>query len=314
MSYLYTFEADHLVPNLEEAIECFGRNLGIWPRTDWPLLEFPPEGIRAAFCPVGHLAMAPTYLSLLEPTDPDQWIGRAWQEQAPRPARYHCFAVVVDDVDMLIRHFDRLGITYLVSSQTGQLKGRRLFVGRSQRDPLGYDPSFDESARLEFLPVQEHPFTVPTTSTPPPLDSLPPGAYIRVESKSILVDDIYQAVKLFGKNFFLWPAPSTYVQDILEEGVRSITLPVGMPGSTHLELISPYDFNKPIGKWFKQYGKGHYHIRLLVTDLDSRLRELEAQGVAFDVRQPGPSLKYRRAWIDPANALGANLELVDLKT
>ena len=99
MSYLYTFEADHMVANLDEAIEIFGRNFGLWPRADWPLLDFPPEGTRGAFCPVGDWAVAPTYFSLIEPTDFDHWMGRAWQEQAPRPHRYHCFCPVADDLD-----------------------------------------------------------------------------------------------------------------------------------------------------------------------------------------------------------------------
>ena len=52
-------------------------------------------------------------------------------------------------------------------------------------------------------------------------------------------------------------------------------------------------------------------MRFLVNNLDARLRDLEAKGVAFDVRQPGKALEYRRAWIDPADALGGNLEFID---
>jgi hypothetical protein len=313
MGYIYTLEADLLVPDLDEAIDTFGRNLGIWPRADWPLLEFPEEGLKAAFCPVGDLAEAPTYFSLLEPTDPSQWVGRAWQEQSPRPHRYHCFGVMVDNLDILIKHFDRFGITYLLSENVGQLKGRRLFVGRSQADLLSYDPSFDHSARLEFLSVKEHPWAALPSAGPSP-SYRPPGAFVRVESKSIFVEDIYKAIRQLGRNFFLWPAPGNVVQDIPEEGIKSVLIHVGRPEGAKLELISPYDFGKPMGKYFKQYGEGHYHIRLVVNDLDARLRQLEKQGVAFDVREAGPALKYRRAWIDPSHALGANLELVDYRT
>lgn len=313
MAYVYTLEADLLVPNLDEAIETFGHKLGLWPRADWPLLEFPAEGLRAAFCPVGELGRAPTYFSLLEPTDPNRWVGRAWQEQSPRPHRYHCFGIMVDNLDILIKHFDHQGIKYLLAADVAQLKGRRLFVGRTPADPLSYAPSFDQNARLEFLSVKEHPWAAlaPPAVSPTPL---PPGAFLRVDSKSIFVEDIYRGIEQMGKSFFLWPAPNTFVQDIPEEGVKSIVLPVGMPEGAKLELLCPYDFSKPIGKYFKQYGMGHYHIRFVVNDLDARLRQLEARRVAFDVREPGPTLKYRRAWLDPADVLGANLELVDYRT
>lgn len=314
MAYLYTLEADHLVENLEEAIDTFGHKLGLWPRADWPLLEFAEEGLRAAFCPVGNPALAPTYFSLLQPTALDTWFGRAWQEQAPRPHRYHCFGIIVDNLDVLIKQLDHLGISYLISQQVGQLKGRRLFVGRSPSDPLGYDPSFDEASRLEFLSAKEHPWAALPTAPDTSFADLPPGAFIRVESKSILVEDIYEAIKLFGRSFLLWPAPGTLVQDIPEEGIKTISIPVGVPEGAKLQLINPYDFTKPAGKWFKQYGRGHYHIRLVVNDLDARLRQLEARGVAFAVREPGPTLKYRRAWLDPAEVMGANLELVDYKS
>lgn len=313
MGYLYTLEADLLVPNLDAAIETFGRSFGLWPRADWPLLEFPAEGLRAAFCPVGDLGRAPTYFSLLQPTDFNRWVGRAWLEQDPRPHRYHCFGIIVDNLDVLIKHFERRGIAHLISADVGQLRGRRLFVGRSSADPLGYDPSFDQSARLEFLSAKEHPWAAltPAALSPAPLA---PGAFVKVESKSIFVEDIYKAVEQLGKSFFLWPAPGTLIQDIPEEGVKTVSIPVGVPEGAKLELISPYDSNKPIGRYFKRYGLGHYHIRLLVNDLDSRLRQLEAAGVGFDVRGAGPTLKYRRVWIDPADALGANLELVDYRT
>ena len=34
MAYLYTLEADHLAENLDEAIDVFGRKLGLWPRAE----------------------------------------------------------------------------------------------------------------------------------------------------------------------------------------------------------------------------------------------------------------------------------------
>ncbi|MFC2059311.1 hypothetical protein ACFLTS_06745 [Chloroflexota bacterium] len=314
MRYLYTYQAQHKVANLEEAIETFGRNFGLWPRAGWPVADFPPEGWKMVFCPVGDLATAPTFFSLLQPTSFDEWIGRAWLEQAPRPYRYHCFAVVVDDLDFLIAHIRRLGITYLISENLSWLKGRRLFIGRSPEDPLSYDPSFDAAVRFEVLPLAEHTFLDPPPPPSVPPGDLPPGAFIRVESTSTLVDDIYEAIQLVGSNLLLWPAPGSYVQDDATEGVKRISVPIGVPQSTKLEIISPYDFNKPIGKWFKQYGKGQYHHRFSVTDLDTRLRELESRGVGFDVRGPDEVMNYRRAWIDPAYTLGANLEFVDYRT
>jgi hypothetical protein len=253
--------------------------------------------LKAAFCPLGDPALAPTYFSLLQPTAFDTWFGRAWQEQAPRPHRYHCFGIIVDNLDVLINQFDSLGIGYLISQNVGQLKGRRLFVGRSPDDPLGYDPSFDEAARLEFLSAKEHPWAVLPTAPATLLADLPLGAFVRVESKSILVEDIYEAIKLFRRNFLLWPAPGTLVQDIPEEGIKTISISVGVPQGAKLQLICPYDLAKPAGKWLRQYGKGHYHIRFVVSDLDARLRQLEASGVAFDVREPGPTLGYRRACV-----------------
>lgn len=321
MGYLYMLESSIMVENLEEAVQTFGSRLGIWPPNDMriaSLWEQPEVGAKPAFCPIADLALAPTRINLIQPIDPDQWIGIDWKRQAPCPSRYHCLGIIVDDLDFLIRHFDRLGIPYYIATEVlnihelQQVRGRRLFVGRPKDNPRKYDPAYDLNTAMEILSVHETTIWALPQNPVPPVSSLRPGAFVRIEAWSLLVDDIYKAIMQLGKNFFLWPAPGNLVQDIPEEGIKSIQIPMGViPESARLELISPYDLNKPAGKWFKQWGQRLYHLRILVNGLDTRLRDLEARGVPFDVRQPGETLKYRRAWLDPKYTLGRDIELVD---
>lgn len=321
MRYIYMLETALMVEDIEEAVEVYGTKFGIWPPTDVgisSLWEQPEFGHRVAFCPVADRALAPTFYALLQPVDPNHWLGREWKRQGPCPSRYHCIGFIVDDLDPLIRHFDRFNIPYniltdiLNTKEAQHVTGRRLFVGRPKGVDIKYDPSYDANAMVEILSDRESPIWRLPTHQAPPLSSLPPGAFVRIESWSLLVEDINKAIKLFGKNLFLWPAPGTMVQDIPEEGIKSVLIPIGsMPESTKLELVSPYDFNKPIGKWYKQWGGRLFHMRMLVKDLDARLRDLERRRVAFDVRPPSETLKYRRAWIDPVDTLGRDLEFVD---
>lgn len=239
------------------------------------------------------------------------------REQAPAPNPYHCFCMVAEDLNDLVRHFDKLKIPHYVATEhlntqeARSITGRRIFVGRPKDDSTAYDPAFDLNVMMEILSLKETPIWTLPQGTTPPFDALPRGAFVRMESWSLLVPDIVKAATMLGKNFHLWPAPGSVVIDIPEEGVKSMMIQIGRQQGTKLELLSPLDDGKAIGRWCSQFGMRLFHIRFLVNDLDTRLRDLDRRGIGFELREPGKVLPYRRAWINPEHAMGANFEFVD---
>jgi lactoylglutathione lyase/methylmalonyl-CoA/ethylmalonyl-CoA epimerase len=129
----------------------------------------------------------------------------------------------------------------------------------------------------------------------------------RISHAGLLVPSIARAATVWGGEFGLEPW-ALGVWHVVEEGVRTLVLPVG--SGAGVELLECVDPNTPFRQAFDA-GRGIYHISLRVADLDETVRRLREAESWVQVRPPGEVLRLRRGWVDPASACGAHIELVD---
>ena len=77
-----------------------------------------------------------------------------------------------------------------------------------------------------------------------------------------------------------------------------------------LELICPTTADSGVARFLQKRGEGIHHLCLEVKDLDRRLAELKARGVALIDEAPKPGAGGARvAFIHPKGAHGVLVEL-----
>jgi catechol 2,3-dioxygenase-like lactoylglutathione lyase family enzyme len=129
----------------------------------------------------------------------------------------------------------------------------------------------------------------------------------RISHAGLLVPDIKRAAEVWTGVFGLEPW-ALGVWHAVEEGVRTLMLPVGEGAS--VELLETADPDTPFQQALDA-GRGLYHMSLRVADLDETVRRLRGEESWVQVRPPGEVLRLRRGWVDPASACGAHIELLD---
>ena len=129
----------------------------------------------------------------------------------------------------------------------------------------------------------------------------------RISHAGLLVPDIERAAEVWTGVFELEPW-ALGVWHAVEEGVRTLMLPVGESAS--VELLETAGPGTPFQRALAA-GRGLYHFSLRVADLDETVRRLRAAESWVQVRPAGEVLRLRRGWIDPVSAGGAHIELID---
>jgi catechol 2,3-dioxygenase-like lactoylglutathione lyase family enzyme len=129
----------------------------------------------------------------------------------------------------------------------------------------------------------------------------------RISHAGLLVPSIARAAMVWTGVFGLEPW-ALGVWHVVEEGVRTLMLPVG--DSAGVELLESVDPDTPFRQALDA-GRGLYHMSLRVADLDEAVRRLRDAESWVQVRPAGEVLRLRRGWVDPASACGAHIELVD---
>src|SRR5262245_20972285 len=102
---------DHIaivVENLNAALTFYRDVLGIQPSQ---LIDFPGEGVKIAFLPLG--GPAGSQIELLEPTDPTTGIGRFLQK---RGEGMHHVCLEVPDIDQALAELQAAGAELLDAS------------------------------------------------------------------------------------------------------------------------------------------------------------------------------------------------------
>ena len=83
-------------------------------------------------------------------------------------------------------------------------------------------------------------------------------------------------------------------------------------GETKIELLEPTDSESTVAKFLEKRGEGIHHIALLVSDIESHLKELKEKGIALIDEKPRPGMEGGKiAFIHPKSTKNVLIELVE---
>lgn len=114
---------DHVaavVPSINEALTFYKDTLGIQPSR---ILDFPSEGVKIAFLPLG--GASGSEIELLEPLNPDSGVGRFL---AKRGGGLHHICLEVDDIDRAFEELRGQGAEVLDAQPRKTAEGRGIFL------------------------------------------------------------------------------------------------------------------------------------------------------------------------------------------
>jgi methylmalonyl-CoA/ethylmalonyl-CoA epimerase len=127
----------------------------------------------------------------------------------------------------------------------------------------------------------------------------------RLDHTAIAVRDLDEALARYAAVFGLEPSDRQRVDD---QGVEVAFL--GLEGS-QIELICPTTSGSGVARFLDRHGEALHHIAFAVTDLDSELERLAAQGVELIDRAPRPGVHGWVAFVHPRGTGGVLVELVE---
>lgn len=121
--------------------------------------------------------------------------------------------------------------------------------------------------------------------------------HIGIAVRSIEAASIYAALGL----------SIDHIETVESQGVRTAFLSVG---DSNLELLEPTGPDSSVAKFIEKRGEGIHHLCFRVTDLENRLRELQAKGFRLINEHPVPGAHgCRVAFLHPAAGNGVLIEL-----
>lgn len=101
--------------------------------------------------------------------------------------------------------------------------------------------------------------------------------------------------------------PFAEIEEVPDQMVRTA---IFQTGEGRIELLEPTSPESPIAKFLEKRGPGIHHVALRVTDVASKLQELEAAGVQLIDREPRLGAgNHLIAFIHPKSTGGVLLEL-----
>ena len=99
------------------------------------------------------------------------------------------------------------------------------------------------------------------------------------------------------------------IEEVSSQGVRVAFIDAG---NVKLELLEPLGEDGPIAKFIDKRGEGVHHIAFGVTDIRSRMAELEGKGVQLLQEQPKIGAGGAQvAFLNPKSSFGVLYELCD---
>ena len=128
---------------------------------------------------------------------------------------------------------------------------------------------------------------------------------MKLDHIGIATDRLGDTLKLWRDNLGL---EIDFQEEVAEQGVRVVMLPIG---ETHIELLEPLSPESPVGKFLAKRGPGIHHIAVEVDDIQASLADLAQKGARLIDEKPrigaGGCLV---AFIHPSSTNGVLLELV----
>ena len=131
---------------------------------------------------------------------------------------------------------------------------------------------------------------------------------LKLDHLGIAVENLDEAIRVYE----LLGLSCSHVETVLEQKVRTATLPIG---DTNLELLEPTEANSPIGKFLATRGGGIHHIALQVDNIEEKLLELKSLGLRLIDETPRIGLGGSQvAFIHPQSTFNTLIELVQRRS
>ena len=101
-----------------------------------------------------------------------------------------------------------------------------------------------------------------------------------IDHIGIAVESLEKAMPFYQKTLGL---PLAEIEEVPDQMVRVAIFPTG---EGRVELLEPTSPDSPIAKFIAKRGEGIHHLALRVADIQTKLKELEAQGAQLIDRTP----------------------------
>ena len=126
-----------------------------------------------------------------------------------------------------------------------------------------------------------------------------------VDHVGIAVEDLEEAVRLYGRAFGIEPAHREAVED---QGVEEVLFRVG---TSSIQLLGSLGPETPVGRFLATRGPGVHHVAYRVDDVVAALERLRAEGVPLIDEAPRSGSRGTTiAFVHPKGMGGVLVELV----
>ena len=127
-----------------------------------------------------------------------------------------------------------------------------------------------------------------------------------IEHIGIAVKSLDEAVPFYEKVFGL---KCYNIEEVADQKVKTAFFKVGQ---TKIELLESTDPEGPIGKFIEKRGEGVHHIAFAVSNIEKRLKKVEAAGVRLIDSSPRKGAEgLDIAFLHPKSTFGVLTELCE---
>jgi methylmalonyl-CoA/ethylmalonyl-CoA epimerase len=128
----------------------------------------------------------------------------------------------------------------------------------------------------------------------------------RIDHIGVVVEDLDEAVKLYGDSFGM---PEAHRETVEDFDVEAVLLDVG---DGHVELLRPLSAESGIGRFLEKNGPGMHHVAYQTDDIDSALQAIRESGLRLIDEEPRRGIRNSRvAFLHPKSTGGVLTELVE---
>ena len=275
-----------MVNDLPEAVNLYGRALGIVPSRSGALPQF---GLDNTVLPAGN----GTFVELLAPNTADSAGARFLQRRGEAP---YLIIFETNEYDRLIPHLRRQGVR--ITGETEHEGSRSAFL----------HPSSCNGAFLEIIEVADATNPWPAAGNNWQSMGGQPGT-VQLRQVAIIVRDLDAAIAHWSALFGLQP---TKRFQISFTDLEIAVLPLN-GRDTFIELAQPTSHDSPSGRFLARYGEGIYLTIYQIEDslaTDAHLQALE--GIRFTTSRRTDNytnLGFNSIWLHPATFKGAFTQL-----
>jgi len=128
-----------------------------------------------------------------------------------------------------------------------------------------------------------------------------------VDHVAIAVNKLDEALEIYQRQLGL---KLEKIRVVEQQKVKAALL---RAGDTKIELLEPTDAESTVAKFLEKRGEGIQHIALLVSNIETYLKELKEKGIALIDEKPRTGAEGGKiAFIHPKSTKNVLIELVEL--